>query len=171
MDVEQLIETWRGPLTGMIAGWGVPFRDAAELAQDTLVEAYLARERLRGDPHDPRVIGPWLRGVARNLHAAWARKRRTRREEPLAGQGGEPAPDADQDPRLEALRRALKGLPAQHREVLYMHYLEETSVRAVAGLLGVTEKTVEGRLHRARRMLRDAMSAAPGSLAEKGRAG
>jgi RNA polymerase sigma-70 factor (ECF subfamily) len=38
--------------------------------------------------------------------------------------------------------------------VLYMHYLEETSVREVAGLLAVTPKAVESRLYQARRELR-----------------
>ena len=62
---------------------------------------------------------------------------------------------ADPDPseRLEALRRAIERLPAKQRQVVLMHYLEETSVSQVAALLSVTAKTVEGRLYQARRTL------------------
>ena len=54
----------------------------------------------------------------------------------------------------EALRRAIERLPAKQRQVVLMHYLEETSVNNVAALLSVTAKTVEGRLYQARRTLR-----------------
>ena len=35
-----------------------------------------------------------------------------------------------------------------------MHYLEETTAREVAALLGVTQRTVEMRLYRARRAIK-----------------
>ncbi len=33
MDLTQLIELYRGPLVGLIAAWGAPWNDAAEIAQ------------------------------------------------------------------------------------------------------------------------------------------
>lgn len=158
MDVEHLSETWRGPLVGLCAGWGAPWRDAEELAQDTLVEAYLARGRLIGDPLDPRVVGPWLRGIARNLYRGWQRQGLRRRETELVDEVARDGAD-EEDPRLEDLRRAMARLPRKHRTVLYLRYLEETRVREVAALLGVPEKTVEGRLYQARLALRRALEA------------
>ena len=32
MDIEHLIDTWRGPLVGLFAGWGASWADASELA-------------------------------------------------------------------------------------------------------------------------------------------
>jgi RNA polymerase sigma-70 factor (ECF subfamily) len=154
MDVEDLVETWRGPLTGLIAVWGASFPDAAELAQDTLAEAYVSRARLRGDPRDPRVAGPWLRGIARNLHAAWMRKRDRTRELGAAHEPAQAPAREIEDERLADLRRAIVRLPRKEREVVYLHYLEETSVRTVAAMLGASEKAVEGRLQRARALLR-----------------
>lgn len=156
-EIERLIDTWRGPLTGLLAGWGAGWAEAAELAQDALVEAWLGRGRLRGELADPAACGPWLRGIARNL---WRVRRRARRREELGVAALEPAatragPDgAVHDARLETLRAELARLPARLREVLYMHYLEETGVREVAALLGVTPKAVESRLYQARRELR-----------------
>lgn len=159
-EVERLIETWRGPLTGLLAGWGAGWAEASELAQDALVEAWLGRERLRGELADASAAGPWLRGIARNL---WrARQRQRRREAPrepgaaleLADTGGSIATSGHDQERLERLRAELARLPEALRVVLYMHYLEETGVREVAGLLGVTPKAVESRLYQARRELR-----------------
>jgi RNA polymerase sigma-70 factor (ECF subfamily) len=55
---------------------------------------------------------------------------------------------------LEALRHAIERLPAKQRQVVLMHYLEETSVKEVATLLAVSVKAVEGRLYQARLALR-----------------
>jgi RNA polymerase sigma-70 factor (ECF subfamily) len=63
------------------------------------------------------------------------------------------AGDEDSSEEHEALRRAISRLPARQREVVLMHYLEETGVKEVAALLGVSAKTVEGRLYQARRNL------------------
>ena len=153
MDVEALVERWRGPLVGLVASWGAPFGDAAELAQDALAEAFLARERFQGDPGDPEACGPWLRGIAWRRFLAWGRQRERARARPLEG-ADPPAPSADEPEQLRALRAAIERLPAELATAVRMRYLDEARVRDVAALLGVTEKTVEGRLFRARRELR-----------------
>jgi RNA polymerase sigma-70 factor (ECF subfamily) len=61
--------------------------------------------------------------------------------------------DPEPSEHLEALRRAIERLPAKQRQVVLMHYLEETSVNEVAALLSVTAKTIEGRLYQARQTL------------------
>lgn len=162
MEVQHLVDQFRGPLLGLLASWGASPADAHDLAQDTLVEAYLARERLRGDPGDPRVVGPWLRGIARNLHRAQIRRKgREQAEDPSVQQHIPADPriadpgDADSEGGLsEEVRRALGRLKPEFATVLCMHYLEETSVRTVAAMLELPEKTVEGRLYRARIELR-----------------
>lgn len=155
-DIERLIEDWRGPLVGLLAAWGCSADEAAELAQDSLVEAYLGRARLRGGLDRPEVVGPWLRGIARNLFRARRRRRWRRREQPLADEP--PGPERQEDRRLEALREALARLPEPLRAVLYLHYLEGTPVRRVAALLELPESTVESRLTVARRRLRERLA-------------
>lgn len=159
MELPELIDAFRGPLVGLIASWGVPWRDAAEIAQDSFAEAWLGRERCRGDWQQAEVFGPWLRGIALNQYRSWARGRR--RLSLFASQDLDELPAAsEQTPceRLERLRAAIRRLPARQREVVLMHYLEETSVRQVAALLAVTEKTVEGRLYQARKNLHRMLS-------------
>ena len=47
----------------------------------------------------------------------------------------------------------IERLPDDLRAVVHMHYLERTPVLPIARLLGVTTKTIEGRLYRARKKL------------------
>jgi RNA polymerase sigma factor (sigma-70 family) len=158
MDIERAIETWSGPLVGLLAGWGAPWRDAHELAQDAIVEAYLARERFVGDADDPADMGPWLRGIARHLFLAWRRKTERRREEALEDIHAAPVGIA-REARSEVLLTAIARLPEELRTALYLHYLQECGVREVAALLGAPPSTVQGRLYRARQALREALAA------------
>ncbi len=154
MRIDDLIHTWRGPLVGLIASWGAPWRDATELALDSFTEAWMARARFEGSFDDPRAVGPWLRGIAFNLHATWYRRhRRTRTEE--VRQDEAVAPSDEKTERLAIVRAAIDRLPGPQRTAVLMHYLEETSVRETAALLDVTEKVIEGRLYRARLRLRE----------------
>ncbi len=159
MDLSQLIDVYRGPLLGLIVSWGVPWVDATEIAQDSFAEAYMNRGPCRGDWERPEVFGRWLRGVARNRHRNWVRSRRRRRDriatvEPAVLEYVAAPSNPEPSEQLEELRNAIDRLPTKQRQVVLMHYLEETSVKEVATLLSTSPKTVEGRLYRARRTLR-----------------
>jgi len=168
MDLTRFINVYRGPLIGLIASWGAPWADAAEIAQDSFVEAWIKRDYCRGDWTNPEVFGRWLRGVAYNKYRNWARSRRRLESRITTVDVGDPQHrDASSDPnladRLDALRRAIDRLPAKQKEVVLMHYLEETSVKEVAMLLSVSPKTVEGRLYQARRALHRMLAGVPRS--------
>ena len=69
----------------------------------------------------------------------------------------DPAPGADvataDRQELEILWRAVADLPRQLKEPLILHSVEGLSQAETAGILGITEKAVETRLHRARARL------------------
>ena len=48
MDLDRIIDRWRGPLVGLLGARGASPADAVELAQDAFSEAYLGRERFDG---------------------------------------------------------------------------------------------------------------------------
>jgi RNA polymerase sigma factor (sigma-70 family) len=165
MDLSELIGINRGPLLGLIVSWGATWADAVEIAQDSFAEAYLKRECCRGDWTQPEVFGRWLRGVARNQYRNWARGRRRRErvlkfESPVVEQAAA-SPESKPSEQLERLRQAIHRLPDKLRQVVLMHYLEESSVNQVAVLLSVSAKTVESRLYRARRSLRQMLDKEP----------
>jgi RNA polymerase sigma-70 factor (ECF subfamily) len=160
LDLTSFINAYRGPLIGLIASWGAPWGEAAEIAQDSFAEAWVNRESCRGDCNDVEIFGRWLRGVALNQFRNWNRNRWRRQRRTVAmtpealEQSAAGTTEAQQAAHLEALRQAIERLPAKQRQVVLMHYLEETSVKEVAALLSVSVKTVEGRLYQARRNLR-----------------
>jgi RNA polymerase sigma-70 factor (ECF subfamily) len=137
----------------------------AELAQDALAEAWLGRARFEGDLASRESVGAWLRGIAFRVHQSARRKRRP--VEPLPEQV--PALEQSVDPHRSALLDAIDGLESKQRAVVLMHYLDEVPVRTTAALLGVPEKTVEGRLYRARKALRERLTAVAGPVADRGR--
>ncbi len=150
--LERWIARFRGPLTGLRASWGSDWGQAEELSMDTFVQAWLGRGRLRGDPEDTAVVGPWLRGIAKNLSRTSRRNAKRHRLEPLPANVAAPATAADD--RLDVLRTGFRELRAEHQTVLRMFYLDEASTKEVAALLDLTEKAVESRLFQARRALR-----------------
>ena len=152
-DLEEWIAAFRGPLVGLLASWGPSWSVAEELAQDAFAEAWVGRERFRGDPRDRAAVGAWLRGIAWNLHRARERREDLRRAVPLEAEGPS-APSAEPDERRGLLAAAFARLTGPHQAVLRMVYLEETSPREVAALLGITAKAVEDRLYQARKALR-----------------
>lgn len=155
--LEQWIARFRGPLVGLLASWGANWSDAEDLAQDTFCEAWLSIDRFKGSKKDSRVVGPWLRGIAANLHRSKRRKMQKLRQVTLADGPELAAPFAaeGEDGRLVALRAAFALLRTDHQTVLRMFYLDEASTREVAALLFLSEKAVEGRLYQARRALRE----------------
>jgi RNA polymerase sigma factor (sigma-70 family) len=165
MDLAHLMTSYRGPLVGLIASWGAPWADAAEIAQDSFAEAYLKRESCRGDWSNPDIFGRWLRGVALNVFRNWARARRRRelvvKFESAAVEKAVAPPAPVPSEQIQGLRQAIERLSLKHRQVVLMHYLEETSVHHIAALLSVSAKTVEGRLYQARRELRRILSNEP----------
>jgi len=162
LDLQESIDRFSYPLTGLLVSWGAPLLDASELAQDSLADAHLGIATCRGVTSDSFVFGRWLRGIARNKFRAWARNR-SRRErlatttEPGILEKIAAVTNPDNE-RLTQLRAEILRLPRKQREAVMMHYLDETPVANVAALLSITIKAVEGRLYQARKTLRRQMA-------------
>jgi RNA polymerase sigma factor (sigma-70 family) len=137
-----------------LLGWA---GDADDVVQDVFLSALKHAGRFRGDAD----LGTWLttitlnkcRGHRRGLLARWRLLARFGssggpREAPPADV---PAAEADA---FERVRSALARLSPREREVIVLHYLEQTPVERMAVMLGATRGAVEVRLHRARAKLR-----------------
>jgi RNA polymerase sigma factor (sigma-70 family) len=136
--------------------------DAAEdLAQQALIEAW----RHGGSLREPSARGAWLRRIARNVCAGWARRRGRELARELGRLGEEvedvaAAGQSDVEAELERaelvelLDRAMALLAPAMRAVLVQRYVEETPQREIAARLGVSEGAVEARLQRGKLALR-----------------
>jgi RNA polymerase sigma-70 factor (ECF subfamily) len=72
-----------------------------------------------------------------------------------------------QDAERRLLIAALQRIPVDLQLALELHYWEELSIEELAEVLEIPPGTVKSRLHRARTLLREAMSVVPASAAER----
>jgi len=140
--------------------------DANDLAQETFVRVYRARDRYRSE----QKFSTWLFTIAANL----ARNRlRWRSRHPqvsleeelethnqhlgdaLAAQTPTPHQQAEAGERAEAVRMAVQHLPDDLREAIVLCEWEELSLNEAAAILETTPKAVESRCYRARQLLRE----------------
>lgn len=138
------------------------YADAAndDLVQDVFMAAWRGRRRLRR----AGSLASWLQSIAirrcRSHVSRRVRRRRLARVLPLGGVDHQmivqPAKAAAMsvDPELE---RALATLSHDHREVIVLHHLEGLTASQIGTALGLRAGAVDGRLHRARRALRQAL--------------
>ncbi|MBK9118754.1 MAG: RNA polymerase sigma factor [Phycisphaerales bacterium] len=115
---------------------------------------------------NPSRLRPWLYAIAR--HAAiddgLVQRRHMRRS--VALEDGNALPARDTTPAAvlakselqETLLRAVQALPAHYREPFVLRHLEDWSYAEIAEALDLSVDTVETRLTRARRLLREALA-------------
>lgn len=117
-----------------------------------------------GTLQEPRHWRTWLYRLARNA-AVDAGRQTTRRRKlnraafqemrpPSVADGAQPAVQVELE---RALREAIQALPALYREPFVLRHLEGWSYRQIADVLQIPVDTVETRLVRARRHLREAL--------------
>ncbi|MFM7070617.1 MAG: RNA polymerase sigma factor, partial [Planctomycetota bacterium] len=120
--------------------------------------------------HDRSKLGPWLYGLAVRQCLMYRRKcGRVRR---LRENYAQAVPDATRqavadDPlewlvaqeRQQGVRLALQRLPRRDAEILLLKYSENWNYHQIARHLGLSHSAVETRLHRARRKLREELTA------------
>jgi RNA polymerase sigma-70 factor (ECF subfamily) len=133
---------------------------------DLLQEVALSLVRKVGEVRDPGAVKPWLRTVAMNAAHAAARsgKRRAKdlsldgeTEQPFVGRpsGGEQSGDREEGRRLMELA---EQLPDGYREPLLLKAVQGLSYREIGEILDLPETTIETRIARGRRQLRELAS-------------
>jgi RNA polymerase sigma-70 factor (ECF subfamily) len=133
-------------------------RDAEELTQDVFVRAWEKLSLFHGES----AFGTWLHRLAVNVVLERARRDRRRRARV----------DAHPDARLEllgsapsgvsaeeriTLERAVAALPPAMRAVFVLHDVEGYKHHEIARLTGRAAGTLRAQLHRARKLLLEAL--------------
>ncbi len=126
--------------------------------EDLLQSVAVQVVRKIGTVREPEAFRPWLRRIAINAARAEGRKV-TRRGSPLSISSEAPAAETgcaaerwDEAGRLMELAREL---PEGYREPLLMRCARGMSYTQISAVLDLPETTVETRIARGRRMLRD----------------
>jgi RNA polymerase sigma-70 factor, ECF subfamily len=152
--------------------------EAEDVVQDAYLNAFKSLDGFRGDAS----LATWLTRIA--LNEALGRKRRRRPTvdiadlDTLAEQEARvvifPGVQAIPNPESEAsraetrrlLEQAVDHLPEPFRIVFVLREIEQMSVEETAAQLELRPETVKTRLHRARRLLREALMERIGSVVQ-----
>jgi RNA polymerase sigma-70 factor (ECF subfamily) len=159
-DFEQLYAEHAQALFGFLA-----YRTGDRaLAEDVLGEAFERALRGRkGYDASKASAKTWLYTIALNcLRDRWRRAEAEGRavERFAAGADGPGDNELERVEDREALARAMSGLSDEEREAIALRYGGELTAPEIAKLLGEKLTTVEGRVYRALRKLRDQLAEA-----------
>ena len=125
-----------------------------DVVQETLLSVHGARQTY--DPQRP--FSPWFYAIASHRMIDFVRRERRIRSREVTG---DELPDAGTGPAVahneidvEAIRAAVKALPARQRTVIEDLKFHDRSVREVASRMGMTESAVKVTAHRGYRALK-----------------
>lgn len=136
---------------------------ARDLAQEALLAAFLALDRLR----DENRFESWLYGITLNVCRDYWRERNVAplSLETLAGGlkfealafSAQPDPQTVVEARElhERVRKAIQALSPENRAATVLFYYDALSLDEIAGLLDISVGAVKGRLHKSRKHLRE----------------
>ncbi len=144
---------------------------ANDLVQETFLNAFRGMNAFRGDAQ----VSTWLYTIASRAAMRLRRKRKGAPERELSLE--EFIPTCDGEFRLqipiegltpeqalenkelrEALDHAINKLPKKYRIALVLRDMEGLSAKGVSGIMGLSERAVKSRLHRARLFVRRELS-------------
>ncbi len=132
--------------------------EAFDVTQETFVAAFAALDRYDSQ----RSFRSWIARIALNKSRDWMRRRAVRKlfsmtmpDDGLDIQDELVLPDEAAASRQDLARvtRIIAKLPARQKEVLLLRTIEGMTQAETAITLGISEKSVETRLYRARRTL------------------
>lgn len=137
--------------------------DAADAAQEALIQLYVALPRTRLD----LPLRPWLFRVCRNRCLDLRRRRRALPFSAFVSNDDSPnpverVPDGQPPPEEIPARRDLQAmlgaaiisLPNHYRDVVALRYMTDMTFGEIAAILGLPENTVKTHFHRAKAALR-----------------
>ncbi len=139
---------------------GDPAR-AEELTQDVFVRAWKKLDQFRGDA----AVSSWLHRIAVNVVLQAQRTERRRRARVLTAADIPTHNDDALDGQVRGrpvvagidLERAVRALPEGARTIFVLHDIEGYKHAEIAELTGLAVGTTKAQLHRARKLLREAL--------------
>lgn len=142
-------------LVSRLLGWE---SDCDDVVQEVFMAAWQKIDRFRGDAD----LTSWLYAIAinhcrkqRRKRGRWSQVFRRLCEQQRGPEEREAASSSEEsDPGVAAIHAAINKLDQRDREVIVLCSLESRSTDDVGTLLGIRKNTVEVRLHRARKRLK-----------------
>jgi len=159
-----LVQKYERPLYALAYSYIGAVEDALDIVQETFLRAYASLRNLS----DPCKFGPWTTRIAVRLCLDWIQRSQRQAESRRSAQAHDmelpsaapdPAQGLQSEEEKERLVAAIRFLPDHYRTAILMRYMQGLSYREIADVLDVPISTVEGRLFKAKKLLRDLLAA------------
>jgi RNA polymerase sigma-70 factor (ECF subfamily) len=161
---EELVTKYQPKVFSMAMSFTRNREAADDLAQEVFLKAYLALPRFHGKSE----FGTWLYRISINHIKDFLRKKGRAKEVSLEDvreisfSDKEQTERAEQEREIEARRglvqRFVQGLPEKYRVILTLRDIQGLAYEEISQVLHLSPGTVDSRLHRARRMLRQKLA-------------
>ncbi len=159
----QLVERYKTKVFTLAYGVTRDRAAADDLAQEVFIKSYFALPKFKSQSE----FGTWLYRIAVNHIKDFLRKNRSRQKDVSLEDVSESAV-ATEDQSYEAeqtaerrrslVQAALKRLPEKHQVILALRDMQGLSYEEISRILGISPGTVDSRLHRARKKLREKLA-------------
>lgn len=160
----ELVSRYQNKVFHLAFGFTRDQATADDLAQEIFLKAYLALPGFKGKAE----FSTWLYRLAINHIKDYLRKmkKRFQREErleeakvSLMAEEGESKEEEEElmEKRRLLIAKVMATLPEKYRIILTLRDVEGLAYEEIASLLGMSIGTVDSRLHRARKLLREKM--------------
>lgn len=168
LALNDLMDRWSERVAAFLYKMTGQRETAVDLAQESFVKLYQARERYRPGGNFSTYLFAIAANLARN-HARWKGRHPTVSMDAKL-EDGEPAfselADSNQNPeeavqsseKLQAVHEALLGLPMDLRAAMSLFAYQRMSYVEIASVCHCSPKAVETRIYRARQILKDRLS-------------
>jgi len=158
-----LVERYKGKVFSLAYGFTRDRAAADDLAQEVFIKAFFSLPRFKAESG----FGTWLFRIAVNHSMDFLRKNRQRQkdvsledagEQALSAPNASPEENLIEEGRRSLVREALARLPEKYRIILTLRDIDGLSYEDISGILKLSPGTVDSRLHRARRKLREKLA-------------
>lgn len=159
---EELVRRWSPRILAFCHAKVRSSHSAEDLAQEALLRGYRSLATLS----EPDKFGCWLHGIALRTCLDWLKRKENQQtrfdagtaEEQLAARGDPPLERLAREEQTESLLAAVEALPDECREVVMLYYYQDVTYLEIGDMLGVSAATVNARLTKARKLLREQMT-------------
>ncbi|MGI6227614.1 MAG: RNA polymerase sigma factor [Peptococcales bacterium] len=155
-----LVDKYKKAIFNLAYKYTHDYPQAQDLSQEIFIHCYLRLEKF----DNRSKFSTWLYRLAIHKCIDWQRKKK---REPLLveldefqsiNKGKSPEEIFIKKENALWLKKALNNLPEKYREVLFLYHNQGLSYKDISEILGIPRKTVETRIYRGKKLLKEQLS-------------
>ncbi|MFC7785244.1 sigma-70 family RNA polymerase sigma factor [Rossellomorea sp. GCM10028870] len=160
VTIEEVVDQYGEDVWKLVFSYVRHEQAADDLTQEIFIKIYKKMDTFSGHS----TLRTWIWRVAINhckdFLNSWYKRKVFPEEDhhfQMMSSGSTVEGDVIQRNEDRELGKAVFGLPLKYREIIYLHYYADRSLKEVSILLNVKENTVKTRLRRAKQLLKEGL--------------